>query len=59
MAKDFKLKNGVVVTLYPISTLAEELGRTSQTIRKWEVAGVLPRPIFKDKTVEECTHRNK
>lgn len=49
MAKDFKLKNGVVVTLYPISTLAEELGRTSQTIRKWEVAGVLPRPIFKDK----------
>lgn len=49
MAKDFKLKNGVVVTLYSINTLAEELGRTSQTIRKWEVAGILPKAIFKDR----------
>ena len=49
MAKKFKLSNGVVVELYPISVLAEELGRTSQTIRKWEVAGILPNSIFKDK----------
>lgn len=49
MAKTFKLKNGEKITLYPISRLAEELGRTSQTIRKWEIAGILPKAIFKDK----------
>lgn len=41
--------NGEEVTLYPISKLASELGRSPQTIRKWEVAGILPQPIFKDK----------
>lgn len=41
--------NGEEVTLYPISRLAHELGRTTQTIRKWEIAGILPLPIFKDK----------
>ena len=41
--------NGEEVTLYPISKLASELGRSTQTIRKWEVAGILPQPIFKDK----------
>ena len=41
--------NGESVTLYPISKLAGELGRSTQTIRKWEIAGILPQPIFKDK----------
>lgn len=41
--------NGEELTLYPISKLAGELGRSTQTIRKWEISGILPQPIFKDK----------
>lgn len=40
---------GETLMLYPISKLASELGRSSDTIRKWEISGVLPKPIFKDK----------
>ena len=45
-AKVYTLKNGEKIKLYPINVLANELGRTSQTIRKWEVAGILPKPHF-------------
>lgn len=38
---------GVETTLYNIGTLAEALGRTSQTIRKWEVGGIIPPTPFK------------
>lgn len=48
-SKQMKLPNGEIITLYYVGKLAEELGRTSQTIRKWEVSGILPKPIFKDK----------
>lgn len=41
--------NGEVIELFYIEKLASELGRTPQTIRKWEVSGILPKPIFKDK----------
>lgn len=41
--------NGEQIDLFYIDRLASELGRTPQTIRKWEVSGILPRPIFKDK----------
>ena len=41
---------GELTSLYYVGTLANELGRTPQTIRKWEVAGILPKPIFKDKS---------
>ena len=41
--------NGEEVNLFYIERLASELGRTPQTIRKWEVSGILPKPIFKDK----------
>lgn len=58
-AKVYTLKNGEKIKLYPINVLANELGRTSQTIRKWEVAGILPKPIFKDKMVEECIVKNR
>ena len=40
-------KTGRKTTLYSIATLAEALGRTSQTIRKWEVAGILPETPFR------------
>lgn len=43
------LKNGVTVELFPISELAEYLGRTTQTVRKWELSGVLPNSLFRDK----------
>lgn len=32
--------------LYNIATVAEYLGRTSQTIRKWEIGGVIPKTPF-------------
>lgn len=41
--------NDEEVNLFYIERLASELGRTPQTIRKWEVSGILPKPIFRDK----------
>lgn len=41
--------NDEEVKLYYISSLALALGRTSQTVRKWEIAGHIPKSIFKDK----------
>ena len=41
--------NGEEIELFYIERLASELGRTPQTIRKWEVSGILPKPIFRDK----------
>lgn len=41
--------NGEEIELFYIERLATELGRTPQTIRKWEVSGILPKPIFRDK----------
>ena len=45
--KKYKLPNGDEVNLYPINVLAEELGRTPQCIRQWEIAGILPKPLFR------------
>lgn len=62
--------NGKEVKLYYIERLASELGRTPQTIRKWEVSGILPKPIFRDKlgrrlysqeqidTIVECAEKS-
>lgn len=33
--------------LYNIATAAEAIGRTSQTLRKWEVGGIIPMTPFK------------
>ena len=41
--------NGEELELFYVDRLASELGRTPQTIRKREVSGILPKPIFKDK----------
>lgn len=38
---------GVQTTLYGIGTVADALGRTPQTIRKWEIGGVIPLTPFK------------
>lgn len=38
---------GFSTTLYNINVVATYLGRTSQTIRKWEIAGVIPKTPFK------------
>lgn len=43
------LKNGVQVELFPIGELADYLGRTTQTVRKWELSGVLPNTLFRNK----------
>ena len=40
---------GRKTTLYNIGVVAEAIGRTSQTIRKWEVGGVIPPTPFKQK----------
>lgn len=41
--------NGQEIKLFYMSKLAFALGRTPQTIRKWEISNVLPKSIFKDK----------
>lgn len=38
---------GKKTVLYNIGTLAEALGRTSQTVRKWEIGGIIPPTPFK------------
>jgi hypothetical protein len=40
--------NGKEIELFYINTLAERLGRISQTIRKWEISGVIPKAMFRD-----------
>lgn len=40
---------GYETTLYTIGTVAEAIGRTTQTIRKWEVGGIIPPTPFKQK----------
>ena len=45
----YKTKSGRDVELYYVSELAHALGRTSQTVRKWEISGIIPPTIFKDK----------
>jgi predicted transcriptional regulator len=47
--KVYELK-GREVVMYSIGELAKELGRESQTIRKWEQAGIIPPTRFRDKT---------
>ncbi len=41
--------NGQKLELHYINSLAYALGRSTQTIRKWEIAGVIPNTCFKDK----------
>ena len=41
--------NGITVELFYTERLATALGRTTQTIRKWEIGGTIPKAIFKDK----------
>ena len=48
VSQTFKLPNGSTIELFYIGTLANALGRTTSTIRKWEIAGVIPDPCFKD-----------
>lgn len=45
---DYTTPTGVKVKLYNIAVVADAIGRTSQTIRKWEVSGVIPPTPFKD-----------
>lgn len=42
------LPNGEELELFYIGTLATALGRTTNAIRKWEIAGVIPDPCFRD-----------
>ena len=46
--KEFKLPNGQTIELFYIGALASALGRSTNAIRKWEIAGVIPDPCFKD-----------
>ena len=44
-----KMPNGEYLTLYPISTVAEAVGRSVKTIRRWELAGIIPPSGFRDR----------
>lgn len=47
--QDFTLPNGQTIELFYIGRLASALGRTTNTIRKWEISGVIPDTCFRDK----------
>lgn len=56
---------GKETTLYNIGMIADAIGRTSQTIRKWEISGIIPPTPFKQGTKRlyskehvECLVRN-
>lgn len=46
--KEVTLPNGEKIELFYIGALASALGRSTNAIRKWEIAGVIPDPCFKD-----------
>lgn len=48
LKQEFKLPSGESIELFYIGTLAAALGRTPNTIRKWEISGVIPDPCFQD-----------
>lgn len=41
---------GQELTLYYMNALCEATGRTAQTLRKWELAGIIPKTPFRDST---------
>lgn len=43
------LPNGERVDLYSIGELAFRIGRTTEVVRKWEIAGIIPPTCFHDK----------
>lgn len=45
---------GETVELFRIGTLAEAFDRDARTLKGWERAGLLPRPLFR---IDESTHR--
>lgn len=48
VSKTVTLRNGQSIELFYIGSLASALGRSTNAIRKWEIAGVIPDPCFKD-----------
>lgn len=45
----YTLADGGELPLYYIGTLASAVGRTPNTIRAWEISGVIPDTFFRDK----------
>lgn len=41
---------GKELTLYYMNALCEATGRKAQTLRKWELAGIIPKTPFRDNT---------
>lgn len=48
-SSEVRVPNGSVVTVYPISKLAEALGRSALTVRRWERIGIIPSTFFVNK----------
>lgn len=48
VSKKVRLPNGEEVEVFYIGYLANALGRSSGTIRKWEISGVIPDSCFRD-----------
>ena len=42
----YQVPSGEVVELFCIDVIAERIGRSSKTIRSWEISGRLPKSIF-------------
>lgn len=55
----YTFPSGRQIELFYIKTLADELGREVQTIRKWEISNIIPDPIFKDKNKKRLYTREQ
>ena len=45
--REYTTPTGIKTTLFGIRFLAEQLGRTTQCVRKWEIGGVIPPTPFR------------
>lgn len=51
--------SGRQIELFYINTLAEEVGRSPCSIRKWEISGIIPDPLFRDKSQRRLYSREQ
>jgi hypothetical protein len=45
--KQTKIVKGEEIEVFTITAVADKIGKTAQTIRKWEAKGFIPKPIFR------------
>lgn len=55
----YTFPNGIKMKLYTIGSLASALGRSSATVRKWEISGILPKTPLRVVQVDAYIHKSR